>query len=174
MTLDVEQRMEFVIAASRRNICEKTGGPFAAAVFESHTGRLVSLGVNLVETRGLSVLHAEIVALMLAQRKLRTWDLGGDGVPDHDLFTSTEPCAMCLGSIPWSGIRSVVMGARDEDARSIGFDEGEKPEGWAAALSRRGIRVLRDVRRGSARSVLDEYREKGVHVYSSRETRADA
>src|SRR5512136_1066068 len=73
---NIEDRSLFVIEASRRNILEKTGGPFAAAVFERETGRLVSLGVNLVEKEQLSVLHAEIIAITLPHRKLRPFDLG--------------------------------------------------------------------------------------------------
>ncbi|MEX2354105.1 MAG: nucleoside deaminase, partial [Gammaproteobacteria bacterium] len=95
-TLDINQRMEFVIAASQRTVQEGTGGPFAAAIFEQDTGKLVALGINLVTTRGLSILHAEIVAITLAQTKLNTYDLGS-GKSQYELVTSTEPCAMCLG-----------------------------------------------------------------------------
>lgn len=93
-----EERMALVIGAARRNVREDTGGPFAAAVFESATGRLLSLGVNLVVPRGLSMLHAEMVAFALAQERLGSYDLGGPGVAAHELVTSTEPCAMCLGA----------------------------------------------------------------------------
>ena len=73
---DLKSRMDFVISASRHNVREGTGGPFAAAIFAIETGELVSLGVNLVMTQGMSFLHAEIVALALAQRKLGCYDLG--------------------------------------------------------------------------------------------------
>jgi tRNA(Arg) A34 adenosine deaminase TadA len=92
--------MLFVIDTARRNVVENTGGPFAAGVFEMHTGRLISLGVNLVTTEKLSVLHAEMVALMIAQRNFGTYDLGVTGTAFHELFTSAEPCAMCFGAIP--------------------------------------------------------------------------
>ena len=121
---DLHQQMHFVIAASRMNVEEYSGGPFAAAMFESDTGNLVSLGVNLVTTRNLSFLHAEIVAIAIAQTKLGNYDLGAPALPALDLFSTTEPCAMCLGAIPWSGIKRVVTSATDSDARSIGFDEG--------------------------------------------------
>jgi tRNA(Arg) A34 adenosine deaminase TadA len=94
-TNDISKRMSFVISASRRNVVEKTGGPFAAAIFEMESGKLVSLGVNLVTTQGLSILHAEIVAISIAQRKLGVYDLGGTNMQQHELVTSTEPCAMC-------------------------------------------------------------------------------
>jgi len=68
--------MSFVIEAAQLNISKSTGGPFAAAVFETESGKLVSLGVNLVTSEGLSILHAEIVAFALAQKKIGSYDLG--------------------------------------------------------------------------------------------------
>jgi len=162
--------MELVIAASRRNVEEKTGGPFAAAIFESESGELVSLGVNLVTTQRLSILHAEMVAVTVAQKKLNTYDLGGESMPSHELVTSTEPCAMCFGAIPWSGVRRVITAALDRDARNIGFDEGPKPENWEKSLKERGIAVVSNVERDAARSVLEFYLKDSGHIYNSRES----
>lgn len=160
--------MRFVIAASRRQLAEATGGPFAAAVFERDSGRLVSLGVNLVTTQGLSMLHAEMVAIAAAQRCLGGFDLGAPGLPAHELVSSTEPCAMCYGAVPWSGVRRLVTGARDEDARGIGFDEGPKIRAWAEALRQRGIEVLSDVLRTQAAHVLADYAALGGPIYNGR------
>ncbi len=165
---DMDERMSFVIAAARRNTEESTGGPFASAIFERDSGRLVALGVNRVCTEDLSIMHAEIIALTLAQRKLETYDLGAEHLPAHELISSTEPCAMCLGAIAWSGIRRVVVGARDQDAREVGFDEGPKPHDWAAELRQRGIEVICDIRREDARKVLREYAAKGGLIYNPR------
>lgn len=168
-TTDADARMAFVIEAARRNVLEGTGGPFAAAVFEQTGGALVALGVNLVTTQRLSMLHAEMVALSHAQRRLDTYDLGAAGLPRHELVTSTEPCAMCLGAIGWAGVSRVISGATDSDARAVGFDEGPKPPDWAQALEHRGIAVRQGVGRSAARAVLDEYRALGGHIYNSRE-----
>jgi tRNA(Arg) A34 adenosine deaminase TadA len=151
----VEQRMAMVIELSRRNVEEGTGGPFAAAVFDRSTGRLVAPGVNLVVGAGSSIAHAEIVALVLAQQVVGRYELAAPGLAQHELVASTEPCAMCLGAIPWSGVRSLVCGARDEDARAIGFDEGAKRADWPQELRRRGIEVTREVCRAEARGVLE-------------------
>ena len=164
-----QERMGLVIELARLNVARSSGGPFGAAVFELETGKLVSVGVNLVESCNCSVLHAEMVALALAQQKLGSWDLGAGGLPAHQLVTSTEPCAMCLGAIPWSGIRSVVCGAQAEDAIAIGFDEGEKPKDWVGSLQRRRIEVVRGVLREQARSVLIEYRRTGGLIYNARQ-----
>jgi tRNA(Arg) A34 adenosine deaminase TadA len=162
-----EERMELVVELSARNI-KHNGGPFGAAVFERDTGKLISPGINLVMQTNCSVVHAEIVAIILSQQKLATFDLGAEGFPAYELFTSTEPCAMCLGAIPWSGISSLICAARDEDARKIGFDEGEKPEKWIKSLAVRGIRVTRDVLRDKAKTILQQYVDEGGIIYNGR------
>lgn len=165
----VEDRMKMVIELSRLSVERGTGGPFGAAVFERDSGRLLAAGVNSVERCGCSIAHAEIMAIMTAQGMLGTYDLGAEGLPVHELVSSTEPCAMCFGAIPWSGVRRVVCGARDEDARSIGFDEGPKPADWVSALQQRGIEVLRDVLRDDAAAVLRLYGASGGVIYNARQ-----
>jgi tRNA(Arg) A34 adenosine deaminase TadA len=165
----VEERMRFAIELSRSNIHKGSGGPFGAAIFERETGRLLAPGVNLVTSLECSVFHAEIVAIMVAQSVIGDFDLGGPGRPSFELVASTEPCAMCLGATPWSGVRHLVCGARDEDAERVGFDEGAKPSEWVPTLERRGITVQRDVLREEAASVLREYAESGGDIYNARQ-----
>ena len=167
----IQDRMSFVIEAAQRNISEATGGPFAAAVFEMESGKLISLGMNLVLSQGLSILHAEMVAFALAQKKLGSYDLGRYDLPAHELVTSIEPCAMCFGAIPWSGVRRVIAGARDADARSIGFDEGPKMKDWRSELEKRGIATLCDINREAAAQVLLNYFLQGGIIYNSRESK---
>ncbi len=160
------QRMNCVLELASQNIEQGTGGPFGAGIFDQD-GRLIAPGVNLVVSNNCSVLHAEIVAIMLAQTRLGRFDLGDGGKYRYELVTSTEPCAMCFGAIPWSGVSSVVCGARDEDARRIGFDEGPKPDDWAVELKQRGIVVTKDVLRQQAVAVLDTYSRMGGAIYNS-------
>ena len=161
----VEQRMELAVDLSRENVRHQTGGPFGAVVFEEPEGRLLAVGVNLVTSLRCSVAHAEMVATVLAQQARGHYDLGAMGSRPCQLVTSCEPCAMCLGAIPWSGIKAVVCGARGEDAESIGFDEGVKPKDWVAALQNRGIAVIQDILRPQARVVLLEYRQSGGVIF---------
>lgn len=159
-------RMRFVVAAAHENVERGTGGPFAAAVFERPGGRLVSLGVNLVTTVGSSVLHAEVVAILTAQARVGSYTLAGAGLPAHELVTSCEPCAMCLGAVLWSGARRLVCGATRDDAQSIDFDEGPVfPESYAY-LERLGIEVVRGVARQEARAVLEAYARGGGPIYN--------
>lgn len=159
----IEERMKFVIALAAENIERGTGGPFGAAIFDAATHTLISPGINCVLSSGCSVMHAEIVAIMLAQKKTGSFTLHREDLPEVELVTSIAPCAMCLGAIPWSGIKRLVCGGRDEDARSIGFDEGEKVEHWIESLKARGIETVVDVNREEARGVLQKYSfQKGV------------
>jgi tRNA(Arg) A34 adenosine deaminase TadA len=162
-----EDKMRFVIAASEASLKWGLGGPFAAAIFRLDNHQLVSAGVNLIINQGLSILHAEVVAIMRAQRLLGTYDLGDGKLPPMALVTSTEPCTMCLGATHWSGISKVISGATDADANSIGFDEGPKPDDWAKALRERGIEVKTEVLRGAAIEVLKKYETLGGNIYNS-------
>jgi tRNA(Arg) A34 adenosine deaminase TadA len=168
----VADRMALVIELARRNVDAQTGGPFGAGIFELQSGRLVAPGVNMVIPGNCSVAHAEIAAIMVAQKIMGTYDLGAEGLLPMELVSSIEPCAMCMGAVVWSGVRRLVCGGRDDDARSIGFDEGPKPSNWIVALETRGIAVLRDVARSDAVAVLKHYVDGGGWVYNARQSAA--
>lgn len=159
------ERMELAVELARRNVERETGGPFGAAVFDLRDGRLVAPGVNRVVPEGCSAAHAEIVALSLAQQAVGAYRLRREAGPGYELVTTAEPCAMCFGAVPWSGVESLVCGARSGDVRELGFDEGEKPRAWREALEERGVRVARDVAREACVEVLRRYREAGGTIY---------
>lgn len=165
----MEEKMRFVIELSRQNIRNETGGPFGAAIFDMATDRLFAPGVNLVLSTNCSMLHAEMVAMTIAQQRLGNFDLGCDANRRFELVSSTEPCAMCFGAVPWSGVRRLVCGARDEDARAVGFDEGPKLTDWISPLEKRNIRVVRDICREEAAQVLRDYEAMGGMIYNSRD-----
>ena len=163
---EVEDRMRLAIAIAKENVLRGSGGPFGAAVFESGSGRLVGLGMNLVVEQMNSVLHAEIVALMTAEQAVGSYTLGAIGLPHHDLVASCNPCAMCLGAALWSGVRRIVTGATREDATAFGFDEGPVFAESYTYLEDRGIAFVREVLREEAREVLQLYRDRGGVVYN--------
>jgi tRNA(Arg) A34 adenosine deaminase TadA len=156
--------MLWVLSLARRHVENRTGGPFAAAIIDDQVGRVVAIGLNLVQPLQCSMFHAEIVAIMRAQDSQGTWDLATKG--SFTMYTSAEPCAMCMGSIPWSGISRVIIAARDEDVRHIGFDEGIKPSNWIEGFQARGIQVVRDVQRSTAIDILSSYRQLGGTIYN--------
>jgi tRNA(Arg) A34 adenosine deaminase TadA len=164
--LTVEQRMRLAIRLSGENVERETGGgPFGAAVFRIDTGELVSVGVNSVLRLNNSLLHAEVMALLLAHRALGVHAFNAPGAPALELVSSCEPCAMCFGATMWSGVKRLVCGATREDAEALGFDEGPVTEESYRHLQRRGVEVVRGVLRAEARAVLLRYKELGRPIY---------
>lgn len=161
-----DDRMRLAIRLARENVERGTGGPFGAAVFEIGSGRLVSAGMNLVVTSANSALHGEMVAYMMAQARLRSYTLGAEGMPRHELVTSCDPCAMCLGAALWSGVARLVAGAAREDATRLHFDEGPVFPQSYRYLEERGIEIVRGVLRDEARAVMQFYRERGGEIYN--------
>jgi tRNA(Arg) A34 adenosine deaminase TadA len=163
-----EDRMRLVIRLAHENVERGTGGPFGAAIFERESGLLVSVGVNSVVRLNNCTLHAEMVAFQLAQRRVASYTLAGDGRSGHahELFTSCAPCAMCLGAALWSGVTRVVCAAGREDAERIDFDEGPVFAESYAYLEARGVEIVRGFMRPQACDVLQLYREKGGQVYN--------
>ena len=168
----LEDRMKLVISFSKMNIDNKTGGPFAAGVFETKTGKLVAVGVNRVVPLGCSTAHAEIVALSFAQKKLGVYDLGEPGLPDHQLVVNWCPCVMCYGAILWSGITSLVIAGSSPEMENItGFDEGPMHPDWVNELEKRGISLVDNLLKEEACRVFKYFAEKGELVYNARSNR---
>ncbi|GGN28441.1 nucleoside deaminase [Streptomyces fuscichromogenes] len=166
-------RMRLVHRLADRNWREGNGGPFAALVAERDTGRVVSVGVNVVLASGVSSAHAEVLALGLAQRATGGWDLGGQGVPAHELVVNWRPCVQCYGATLWSGVRRLVVAGEGPELEDITtFDEGPLGADWAEQFEARGIEVVGDVLRDEALAVFRAYREAvdadGVDVYNAR------
>jgi tRNA(Arg) A34 adenosine deaminase TadA len=158
--------MQLAVSLSRENV-RRGGGPFGAAVFELDTHKLIAPGANLVVPTNCSVAHAEMVAIMVAQQVVGSFDLGRAGLPALELVTSTEPCIQCFGGLLWSGIKQVVCGARAADAEAIGFDEGPKPADWVRECEDRKICVIQDVLRDEASAVLRSYKDGGGPIYNA-------
>ncbi|BDI21722.1 nucleoside deaminase [Herbiconiux sp. L3-i23] len=153
-----EERMALVHRLAARNFREKTGGPFAALVVETETGRVVSAGVNLVLASGLSMAHAEVVTLALAQTRVGGWDLGAEGAPARELVVNWRPCAQCYGATLWSGVRRLVVAGEGPELEHLTkFDEGPVREDWAEQFEERGITVAKDVLRDEALAVFADY-----------------
>ncbi|HUQ20252.1 MAG TPA: nucleoside deaminase [Gemmatimonadaceae bacterium] len=159
-------RMRVAIAVARANVERSSGGPFGAAIFESRSGRLVAVGMNSVVRLNNCVLHGEMMAFMMAQQSVGSFTLNAANLPEHELHTSCEPCAMCLGATLWSGVKRVVYGAAREDAARLNFEEGPVfPESYQY-LEDRGISIARNVLRDEAREVLELYRKKSGKIYN--------
>ncbi len=92
------------------------GGPFGAVIVRD--GRIIATGVNRVTARHDPTAHAEVSAIRAACEQLGTHDLSG-----CDIYTSCEPCPMCLGAIYWAHIDRIFYGCNKDDAAQAGFDD---------------------------------------------------
>lgn len=110
-----EELMRKAIELSVRNVAEG-GGPFGAVI--ARDGEIVATGVNRVVSDHDPTAHAEISAIRAAAEKMNTFDLSG-----CEIYTSCEPCPMCLGAIYWAHIDRMYYGNNKRDAAAVGFDD---------------------------------------------------
>jgi tRNA(Arg) A34 adenosine deaminase TadA len=108
--------MKRAIALALENVCSGGGGPFAALIVKE--GRIIAEGTNRVTSKNDPTAHAEVVAIREACRLLADFQLTG-----CDLYTTCEPCPMCLGAIYWARPARVFYAATAGDAADAGFDD---------------------------------------------------
>ena len=136
-------------------------GALAAASYDAE-GNLLAKMPNTVTLDNCSHNHAEMNAIKAAEEKLGTYDLS----PFHlKLYSTSEPCLMCMGGIMWSGIKEVYYGVPSGSVEeTTGFDEGYKP-GWLEEFRKRGIVVYGNIERELGEQVLRNYVAKGKKIY---------
>lgn len=114
--MNKEELMREAIKLSEQNIING-GGPFGA-VIATKKGEIVATGVNKVTSNCDPTAHAEVNAIRAAAAKLNTFNLSG-----YEIYTSCEPCPMCLGAIYWARLDKIYYGNNKTDAKNIGFDD---------------------------------------------------
>jgi len=107
--------MRKAIALSIDNV-HNGGGPFGAVIVKG--GKIIATGVNGVTKHNDPTAHAEVTAIRKASKKLGTFDLEG-----CEIYTSCEPCPMCLGAVYWAHLDKMYYGNTKTDAKNIGFDD---------------------------------------------------
>lgn len=115
MTEKQREFMQMAIDASVENV-KNGGGPFGAVIVKN--GEVVAVGTNRVTANNDPTAHAEVMAIRAACQRLNTFRLS-----DCEIYTSCEPCPMCLSAIYWSGIRIIYYGNNALDAARIGFSD---------------------------------------------------
>ena len=108
--------MERAIELATANVASNCGGPFGAVIVKD--GEVVATGVNLVTSTNDPTAHAEVTAIRNACAALRTFQLTG-----CEIYTSCEPCPMCLAAIYWARLRAIYYGNTAADAALAGFDD---------------------------------------------------
>lgn len=106
------------IKLSAQNVAKNAGGPFGAIIVKG--GKIVGRGVNKVTSSNDPTAHAEVVAIRKASKKLRSFELKG-----CILYTSCEPCPMCLAAAYWARLDAVYFANNRSDAAAIGFSDAD-------------------------------------------------
>ncbi len=130
-TMTKEELMREAIRLSEENV-RNGGGPFGAVIAKD--GKIVATGVNRVTSNCDPTAHAEVSAVRAAAKALGTFDLSG-----YEIYTSCEPCPMCLGAIYWSHLSKMYYGNTKSDAKEIDFDDSFIYDEIALAPSERRL-----------------------------------
>ena len=142
---------------AQKSIRKKEGGPFGAVILDEK-GNVIANGNNKVIVNNDPTAHAEIVAIRSACRKLKKYDLS-----NCILYTSCEPCPMCLSAIIWANIKEVYYACTREDAESIGFRDNLIYD-YLKGKSRDLIK-LKQIDRDECISLFNKYEEEHSKIY---------
>lgn len=151
----MEKHKEFMQAAielAKRGMESNTGGPFGAVVVKDD--KIIAEGCNKVTSLNDPTAHAEVVAIREACKVLNTFQLNG-----CTIYTSCEPCPMCLGAIYWARPDKVFFAATKEDAASIDFDDHFIYDEIELNLAKRHI-PFRNLMREDAQRIFELWQSK--------------
>ena len=147
-----EKFMQEAIELSRTGINNNEGGPFGCVIVKGE--EIVGRGNNKVTSTNDPTAHAEVVAIRDACNNLGTFQLD-----DCEVYTSCEPCPMCLGAIYWARPKVIYFANNREDAADAGFDDSMIYDEMAATIEQRKI-PIKTLGRDEAIKVFNEWKEK--------------
>ncbi|MCK9614903.1 MAG: nucleoside deaminase [Candidatus Omnitrophica bacterium] len=141
--------MQLAICEARKNLSKVCGGPFGACIAKGN--KVIAIARNTVLKNDASC-HAEINAIRLASKKLRTHDLSGCRI-----YSTTEPCPMCFAACHWARIGSIIYGNNISDAKKIGFNELSISNVSMKKIGKAKIKVIRGVLRNDCNRLFREW-----------------
>jgi guanine deaminase len=143
--------MQQAIALATENVLSGRGGPFGAVIVRD--GEVLAAGVNLVTASNDPTAHAEVVVIRNACKRLHTFNLQG-----CEIYTSCEPCPMCLAAIYWARLGAIYYGSTAEEAAAAGFDDAFLYDEVALPPDQRSIPTV-NLLRDQAISSFNAWRE---------------
>ena len=149
--------MEIAISEAREGIFNNDGGPFGAVIVKN--GEVIASGHNRVLSYNDSTCHGEIDAIRKAESKLKTYDLSG-----CELYTTGEPCPMCLAAILWANIKKVYYGCKLSDNEKIGFRDA-KFDGIMGGRSNLPDEFMEEKDRDACLKIFEEYEKMDIKRY---------
>ncbi len=148
--------MDEAIRLAEDNVHSGNGGPFGAVVVRH--GEIIARGVNMVTALNDPTAHAEVVAIRQACEKSGWFE-----IRDCEIYSSCEPCPMCLGAIYWARPKALFFAASREDAAAAGFDDAHIYEELCARLAERKIPTIHIVHEKS-KSAFNKWLESGNKI----------
>lgn len=148
-----ERFLREAIALARQGMDRNDGGPFGCVIVKD--GRVIGRGNNRVTSTNDPTAHAEVVAIREACKELGSYQLEG-----CTLYTSCEPCPMCLGAIYWARPGRIVFAATRTDAADAGFDDQLIYDELPLPPQQRRIPTIAEVLRSEARAVFEAWKSK--------------
>ena len=155
MCKNCDENMREAIGLSVKNI-DENGGPFGAVIVKD--GEIIARGVNRVTSNNDPTAHAEVNAIREASKKLGTYDLSG-----CEIYSSCEPCPMCLGAIYWARIDKLFFANTKQDAKDIEFDDSFIYEEFDLPIEKRKI-PTRQILREEALVAFNKWKEKADKI----------
>ena len=149
--------MELAKKCAEQGFSHNEGGPFGAVITDKQ-GNIIAKGNNMVLKNNDPTAHAEVTVIREACKKLGTYDLSG-----YVLYTSCEPCPMCLSAIIWANIKEVYYACTRKDAGEIGFRDDmiyEYLEG-----NKKDLLNLKQIDRSECINLFQKYKENGNIIY---------
>ncbi len=147
-----KQFIKYAIDLSQKGMDNNAGGPFGAVIVKN--GKIISQGYNQVTSKNDPTAHAEVVAIREACEKLNSYQLDG-----CTIYTSCEPCPMCLGAIYWARPKAVYYACTKEDAAEIGFDDDFIYDEIQTEIGQRSIKFI-NLNREQGREVFKKWETK--------------
>ena len=151
-----ERFMKIAIKLSESNVLKAAGGPFGAVVVKD--GKVIAKSANKVTSTNDPTAHAEVSAIRLACKKLKTFDLSGCVI-----YTSCEPCPMCLGAIYWARIDKIYYANTKKDAAEIDFDDNFIYEEIGRPMQQRKLPVIQ-LLRNEALNAFRLWQDSGMKI----------
>jgi guanine deaminase len=148
--------MDLAIQLATENVSSGAGGPFGAVIVRH--GEIIATGANSVTATLDPTAHAEVIAIRNACRELKSFQL-----PDCEIYTSCEPCPMCMGAIYWARPAAVYYANTKADAAEVGFDDAFIYRELAVDPELRSLPVIH-VPRANARESFERWKESGHKI----------
>lgn len=145
--------MDEAIKEAEVGIRNNEGGPFGAVIVKD--GKIIARGHNMVLLTNDPTAHAEIVAIRKATKKLKNFELKG-----CYLYTTCEPCPMCLSAVFWSRIDTIYFGCSKEDAAKIGFDDKLFYEMLTNPDLRKKYLVAKQIKKEDCLKIFNKWQDK--------------